>query len=195
MIIRMLGMTKASSLWNSGQSWTWMGSGFNAKGLAGALVVAQFLVERRNWGIIAAMMSIIFVPTRSLPPAYGVPFRRPPSFLRGVVIRAAAKREPAPAVFRPSVSSIVKTLNAGHVSVLEVSFFTMPPFLFPFFLRTQLFFLPPRCWKARRPFSSLRTGLRSWKALESKTTGNSHLRYHHCHTLLKYVLFIEDQKT
>lgn len=73
-----------------------------------------------------AMVSPIFIPTRSLPPC-GLSHTRPPGFLprRSVAIRAAkrASRNATP-VHRPAIPSIVKKLSAGQASVVQVITFS-----------------------------------------------------------------------
>lgn len=85
-----------------------------------------FLVERRNCEFSSAMMSVIFVPTRSLPPC-GFALTRPLP-RRCLAICAAKRTSPnATPAFRPSIPSILKTLNAGNASVVQVTLFLFPP--------------------------------------------------------------------
>lgn len=78
-----------------------------------------FLVEEFLQG---AMMSVVSVPTRSLPPC-GFSLARSTGFFprRSLAIRAAKRtsRNTTPAR-RPSIPCILKTLNAGQASVVQV---------------------------------------------------------------------------
>jgi hypothetical protein len=90
---------------------------------AGCGVAAQWsdflLVEEFLQG---AMMSVVSVPTRSLPPC-GFSLALLTGFFprRYLAIRAAKRtsRNTTPAR-RPSIPSILKTLNAGQASVVQV---------------------------------------------------------------------------
>lgn len=76
-----------------------------------------------------AMVPIIFDPTRTLPSS-GLSLTRPPGFLPCRSIAICAARRPsrnATPVFRPSIPSILKTLNAGQVSVVQVITSLFPP--------------------------------------------------------------------
>ncbi|KAG0592861.1 hypothetical protein KC19_1G285800 [Ceratodon purpureus] len=68
------------------------------------------------------MMSVVFMPTRSLPPC-GFSFGRPATVLpgRSLVVCAGRRYSPdAAPYFRPSIPSILKSLNSDQASVAQV---------------------------------------------------------------------------